>query len=563
MGYALYSKEYKDFFDQIKDSRLTPDELVARINESAGPLAELLHIGRAEIRLDSPASKFEQDGMKKRVTLYESPQGYGDAEVSMQFVTGDNGRCEGRAYPVKGHSFDEDEREAMRFLMELLFVIFGRDRLLLLMQKATFMDSLSGIMNTSGLHAAAGKYMAQGVLHHYNGVFMNLKNFKYVNKMVSSSQGDKVLKLYAQALQSFMQEDEVCARLGGDNFFLLIKKDRTDALVQYAEDVPIAIEFGGAPKVFHIIARMGIYEIQERDQMGEVMNNASIAISVAKSSVVEDVIRFRPEMAERAMRQKMISSLFPQALKNREFVVYYQPKVILEDEKLCACEALVRWIRNGNLIPPMEFVPVLENEGSVCNLDFYVFEQVCRDLRSWLDAGIEPVCVSVNFSKIHLHDEHLAESIFEIMNQYQIDSKYIEVELTEMSGYENYDALADFVAKIKKAGIQTSIDDFGTGYSSLNMLKDLDADIIKLDKSFLDHLLNEDSKQDEIVIKNIVNMINELNMEAIAEGVETKEQAEFLRQVKCKMAQGYLYDRPLPHDDFEQRLVNNRVYQIG
>ncbi|MBR1567350.1 MAG: EAL domain-containing protein, partial [Lachnospiraceae bacterium] len=120
----------------------------------------------------------------------------------------------------------------------------------------------------------------------------------------------------------------------------------------------------------------------------------------------------------------------------------------------------------------------------------------------------------------------------------------------------------DFVTKIKEAGIKTSIDDFGSGYSSLNMLKDLDADIIKLDKTFLDHLLKKDSKQDEIVIKNVVNMINELDMEAIAEGVETKEQADFLRGVKCKMAQGFLYDRPLPHDEFEQRLVSGRSYQI-
>lgn len=562
MGYTLYSKEYKEFFDQIKGGNLTPDELVVRINSAVRPLAKELHIGKAELFLDSPVSAYEEDGFNRHVTLYEAEDGYSEPCVSMDFVTSIQGKCEGRAYPVQGHIFTEDECEAMRYLMELLYIVFGRGRLMTLMQKATFTDSLSGIMNTSGLHATAGQYMARGILNKYDGVFMNLKNFKYVNKMVSSRQGDVVLRLYAQALRSFVEEDEVCARLGGDNFFLLVKKERIQDLIKFAEDIPIAIEFGGAPKVFHITSRMGIYDIQERDHMGEVMNNASIAIGVAKTSVVDDVIWFCPEMAERAVRQKMISSLFPQALKNREFVVYYQPKVTLENDELCACEALVRWIRNGNLIPPMEFVPVLENEGSVCDLDFYVFEQVCMDLRAWLDAGIEPVCVSVNFSKIHLHDENLAASIFDIMNKYQIDSKYIEVELTEMSGYENYEALSNFVMKIKEAGIKTSIDDFGSGYSSLNMLKDLNADIIKLDKTFLDHLRKEDSKQDEIVIKNIVNMINELDMEAIAEGVETKEQADFLREVKCKMAQGFLYDRPLPHDEFEQRLVSGRSYQI-
>ena len=164
-----------------------------------------------------------------------------------------------------------------------------------------------------------------------------------------------------------------------------------------------------------------------------------------------------------------------------------------------------------------------------------------------------------HFSKNHLHNTHLAQEIIALMQKYQIDSKYIEVELTEMSGYENYATLVSFVQSMRKNGVSTSIDDFGTGYSSLNLLKDLDVDIIKLDKSFLNNLENH-SQSDVIVIKNIVNMVNELHMSVIAEGVETQSQAEFLRKIHCRMAQGFLFDRPLPHDDFEKRLSDRHTY---
>ena len=262
------------------------------------------------------------------------------------------------------------------------------------------------------------------------------------------------------------------------------------------------------------------------------------------------------------MRQKEVSQMFPKALENREFVVYYQPKVTLSDNQLCGSEALVRWFRGGAMVPPMSFIPVLEREGSVCKLDFYVLEQVCLDIQNWLSRGIEPVRVSVNFSKIHLQNPHLADEILAVLKKYDISPKYIEVELTEMSGYESYETLSCFVQTMRENGVSTSIDDFGTGYSSLNLLKDLNVDIIKLDKSFLKNM-EKHRENDVIVIKNIVNMVNDLDMEVIAEGVETQKQAEFLRGINCRMAQGFLFDRPLPRAEFEKRLSGDHVYDLS
>ena len=267
---------------------------------------------------------------------------------------------------------------------------------------------------------------------------------------------------------------------------------------------------------------------------------------VAKMSGKTDMLHFDDTMLEKALRQKEVSQMFPNALENQEFEVFYQPKVTLSDNQLCGCEALVRWFRNGVMVPPMDFIPVLEREGSVCKLDFYVLERVCQNIQDWLSRGIEPVRISVNFSKMHLKNPNLAEEILAVLKKYNVSAKYIEVELTEMSGYESYETLLRFVQTMHENGVSTSIDDFGTGYSSLNLLKDLNVDIIKLDKSFLNNMEKQEKhrKNDVIVIKNIVNMVNDLDMEVIAEGVETAAELRTVTELGADLLQGYFLARP-------------------
>ena len=295
------------------------------------------------------------------------------------------------------------------------------------------------------------------------------------------------------------------------------------------------------------------------------MDLATIALNEVKhSGKGVDKLWYAPYMMEKIMHDKQISQLFPKALADGEFLVYYQPKVILETQELCGCEALARWCHEGKIVPPMEFIPVLEREGTVCNLDFFVFERACADLRRWLDMGIEPVRISVNFSQQHLRNKRLADEILAIMQKYEIESRYIEIELTEMSGAKDHDAMLSFLQKMRDYGICTSIDDFGTGFSSLNMLREFHMDIIKLDKSFVDKITSEniEVQSDKIVIENIVHMVRALKLEIISEGVETKEQADFLRDIHCNMAQGFLFDKPLPHDEFEKRLLGSRIYHV-
>lgn len=587
MGDIFCSKGYKKFFDSLQDNIFDAEQMLAKIESSLSFISEECHLGKLDACLEAPKTVYEPDGVNRAVEVFCHENGYENTPVVDEFKTGESGFARITAYPEKGHTWDDDELEAIHFLAQNVFVFTGRARLMGLMQKATLLDNLTGAVNSSGLMRFGTILQNKGELSQYTGAFLNIKNFKYINKTVGARQGDQILKKYSEIMMEFFEPDEVFARLGGDNFMALVKNERLTDFLDLLSNITISVQaddlmnadvpvgsceamkspdimnadvLGDSVKSYDIITRAGIYPVDSGDTMAEVMNGSTVALNVAKHSVNHDYIWFRPQMLEKIMHDKEISSIYRKALKNEEFVVYYQPKVGLKDHKLCGCEALVRWVRDGKIISPMDFVPVLENEGSICELDFYVLEKVCQDIRKWLDKGITPVRISTNFSKLHLQkNKNLADDILAVVQKYQISSRYLEVELTEMSGYEDYDSLSAFVDRMKKMGIHTSIDDFGTGYSSLNLLKDLNVDVIKLDKSFLNHL-DEEGQNDEIVIKNIINMVNELNMRVIAEGVETPEQAHFLKDANCCMAQGFLFDRPLPHDDFEYRLQNQHYH---
>lgn len=211
---------------------------------------------------------------------------------------------------------------------------------------------------------------------------------------------------------------------------------------------------------------------------------------------------------------------FPSALQAKEFVIYYQPKVNVSDRTMYGAEALVRWIRNGKMVPPMQFIPQLEREGSVCKLDYYVLESVCAFLKDRQNKGLSVVPISVNYSRRHLEEENLVERTLEIIDRYGVDHHLIEIELTESEDFQNYEIMSGIIDEFKANGIGTSIDDFGTGFSSLNMIKEVDLETIKIDKSFIPLETDYPGKdRDLVMFHSIVQLINELDKKSIAEGL--------------------------------------------
>ncbi len=519
------------------------------------PLADALSIGAIEYSFHGPVNS----GANGVISLFSDNCEHHNDPFVETFKTSDGGTATFKVAPKDSQVFSVDMIQGIKMLLWDIFMLAGNARLQKLLQKASTTDALTGTDNQAGLTRFIGILISQNKLKEYASIFINLKNFRYVNKSLGSQGGDMALKMYVSSAKVFLTAEEMIARMGGDNFVILVKKDNVDNFIEKFTNLPITMNLGQKPVSFNIQSRMGIFYASEKDSISELLNNPAIALNVAKNIRNLDVVKFTKEMMVNAMHQREISSEFLKSLSNNEFIVYYQPKVNLQTKQLCGAEALVRWIRHNTIVPPVDFVPILEKEGSICALDFFVFETVCRSIQEWKVRGIEPVRVSVNFSKLHLRNENLANQILGIMRKYKVDSKYIEVELTEVSDYEDCQAMKAFVDVMRENGISVSIDDFGTGYSTLNVLKNFNVNVIKLDKSLLDNIGNKDSF-DEVVVKNVVNLAKEMNKDVIAEGVETETQAKFLSNINCNSVQGFLFDMPLKQEEFEKRLSGTLPY---
>ncbi len=557
MEYALYSKKLRRFYECFEEDVTSAKDCAMRLGRALPIIADEIHMGRFDICLNAPVSLREAKGINIDHAIYTNPLGYEPHSLQSHFETGEHGKVIIRVYPVKGYSWSEDEMESIKTFALNVFFMCGRARLIEMMEASIVTDNTTGICNHVGFMRYACEIMAKTGLQGYHSLRFNIKNFKIVAKRVESKNVFEVFRAYGRAIERFLGEDGKLAHLGGDNFVALVKDERTEELLEFLARVPVGLTDTDAPII--LSARVGVYDNKLGDNISAIMDYIDVASNIAKNTN-RDVVYFRVEMLEKILHDKNVMVTFPDALNNKEFVVYYQPKVNVQDESMCGCEALVRWLKDGQLVPPMEFIPVLEENGAVCDLDFYVLEQVCADLKDWTDRGIMPVNVSVNFSKQHLRNKGLADRIIATIEKYGVAPSLIEIELTEMSDYEDFDRLGAFVRKIRARGVKISIDDFGTGYSSLNMLTEMDVDVVKLDRSLTRCVESEYSKT-KLLLLNIVDMVHKLNYKALAEGVETDEQLRFLRNIGCSMVQGFLYDMPLPKEEFEKRLTGEISYK--
>ncbi len=564
MGEKQNYSSISHFFEQLTQGTQTAkfDDCFRQIQEVLPSVAPDQNIGRICFQLmggQSILGQIAENGIK---VLYDNPLGAGDVPhvkmnrdqtgTTFSFMT----------YPVKGHTFTEEELFLVDAITHFSFLLLSQSRAAVLLERAQITDPLTLGLNLNGLMRIGKSFIEKGQISKYYGVFLNIKNFKYINQNVGPSNGDYLLKKLHQRLSNTLQNDEACARLGGDNFILLIRKERLDIFLKRNTILTFDMHTANPTPPVSLELRMGIYAAREGDQMADIMSKTTSAFAQSRMEGNADIVWFEDYMIEQEIQAKQVGSMFPEAIANKEFLVYYQPKVLLNSHELCGSEALVRWMRNGELIPPMAFVPALEKSGNVCELDYYVFEQVCKDLKEWESQGIQPVKVSTNFSKNHLMEPNFGDRILSLIQQYDVNPAYLEIELTETRSNKDIPAMDDFILRMKENGLSISIDDFGTGYSSLNLLKDLHVDTIKLDRAFVYNIENE-NLPDRIVIKNIVNMVKELGMEVIAEGVETQAQVDFLKSIRCNMAQGYLFDKPLPKDEYELRLTKKRTYKLN
>lgn len=251
------------------------------------------------------------------------------------------------------------------------------------------------------------------------------------------------------------------------------------------------------------------------------------------------------------MKRSELESQIPIAMENEEFRPYYQPKMSASRNQLVGAEALVRWVKkDGEIVPPVAFIPLLEHGKEICTMDFYMLKCMCRDLAEWIEKGLNPPKISVNLSRKNLANPYLVQELTEVIDSYKVPHSLIEVEITETVDEYPLEELNKFVDYLHRRGITVAIDDFGTGSSSMNLLRAVDFDILKIDKSFVDNREERDRK----ILKRIITIAKDIGINIIAEGVETKEQLEELKELGCDSIQGFYYDKPLPKHEFEKRL---------
>ncbi len=448
----------------------------------------------------------------------------------------------------------------MHFLISNFASAIDRAHMKELLFDAKCHDAMTGLYNTDGFLKKGSELIHRFSPTNYTAFYFNLTNFKYVNKATSYHGGDLVLIKYAKILTEYIEDDESVGRLGGDNFAILLKNNRVDEFIKLISNIEISLDFEGELHTFIFSAVCGGFVLDaDVDEFGRVMMGISAAYQIAKEEQHQSLVYCTQDMFLKLVEGKEILMKFPNALANNEFLVYYQPKVDSRTNELVGAEALVRWRRGSEVIPPFAFIPMLERNGEICNLDFYVFETVCHNMRTWIDDGRTIPTISSNFSRWHLQNEDFVNNIVRIADKYHIDHKYLEIEITETTDVNEYKTLLRAVNALKKNGFSISIDDFGTGYSSLNMLKEISVDVLKLDKSLIDRCSN--SKKDKIMLKHIVNLADDMSIKTLAEGVETIEQLKFLKSIGCNLIQGYFYDKPLMQIDFENR-IKRHYYEI-
>lgn len=398
-------------------------------------------------------------------------------------------------------------------------------------------------------------YIKNRTIDRYTAMSVNLSNFTNLNLLIGSSNCDMVLIRYMDWLGEGLEEDEVVSRISGDQFALLIHKEHEKMILEKLRSSKIV--YGThANDVVDVSAEAGIYRLtKDVESYHNIIQAISSALNNAKNSVQLQFAYYDPMSADEAEKKRYYEEAFEHALLNGNIHVFFQPKVSLKDYDLIGAEALSRWIVNGEIIPPDSFIPILEQTTRICELDFYVLDHVCQSIQNWIKHDMKPVKVSVNFSRRHLSNKDLVQDIVQVLDKYEVPHRYIEIELTETTIDADFEALKQCVYGLREYGIESSVDDFGMGYSSLSLIRDVPFKVLKIDKSFLGGKNTEPDGRQRAMMKHVIGMASDLGMECIAEGVENMEHVQLLKENKCYMAQGFLFNKPVPQKEFEAILA--------
>ena len=394
-------------------------------------------------------------------------------------------------------------------------------------------------------------------------VYEDIKYFKYFNDTYGYKRGDELLRRMATLSIHGGKGVVGGSRVVSDNIVWAIKFEKGSPSDIYsiitettaAREKILREEFDCT----RIRLAVGVYLIDKENKNinpETAVSNANLARKRAKESGSRSVAFFKEEMADSLNRELEVISSIDSAIANKEFVAYYQPKILSYDESIIGAEALVRWKKDGKFIYPDQFIPAIEKSRQIIQVDYYMYKEVFSFIRRSLDEGLKVVPISLNVSRQHMKHLEIIDFVKGLLDEYKIPTEYLEFELTETVCMEDTKNAMQFIDAFHDMGILVSMDDFGSGYSSLNLLSEMPLDIIKLDRCFLHSDVLQ--KKEKIIISNIIRMTQELEMLSLCEGVENEQQSDFLKEIGCDIQQGYYFARPLPEEDFVNMLEKQR-----
>jgi diguanylate cyclase (GGDEF)-like protein len=390
---------------------------------------------------------------------------------------------------------------------------------------------------------------------------VDLDRFKTIIDTLGPAMGDRVLRGVAERLVSCLEPGDTLARLGGDEFMVLLPQiQRADKAVKLAQQILEVLKppFNYDAHELHVTTSMGIslypYDGADADT---ILKNADTALNRAKEQGRNNYQLYTPAMNARAFERLALENALRKALERQQFLLHYQPQLEADTHRIIGIEALVRWQHPDlGLVYPSEFIPLAEETGLIVPLGEWVLRTACAQNKAWQAAGLPPLVVAVNLSARQFQHHDLVDTIGRVLKETELDSRYLELEITESIAMQNADFTIVILRDLKEMGVRIAMDDFGTGYSSLSYLRKFPIDSLKIDQSFVRDLSSDAS--DAAIANAVIVLAHSLKLQVVAEGVESKEQEEFLQSHQCDRLQGYLYSIPIPAVDLEKLLLQQR-----
>lgn len=388
-------------------------------------------------------------------------------------------------------------------------------------------------------------------LNNYAVIHLKMRKYRSFCTCFGVKEGEVLVEKMYRVLRKQVKRSELVVFKENATFALMLSYENEEQLRQRIEVITNNLNM--LISNMKLYFAVGVYKVNKKEaDVEQLYNNAVLACDMLGEEAETQIIFYDVEMNNRRIWERKVENDMYSALTNHEFKVYLQPKISTSNEHLAGAEALVRWIhpREG-FIPPNKFIPIFERNGFILKLDDYMLEEIAKQQSEWIKQGRKVVPISVNISRAHFAKEDLAEHICGIVDKYQVPHDVIELELTESAFFDDKQVLLDTVKRLRDAGFIVSMDDFGAGYSSLNSLKEMQLDVLKIDADFFRGV--EAQERGLLIVSEVIDLAKKLNMKIVAEGIESREQVDFLTEQECDLIQGYFFSKPMPIHEFEEK----------